>query len=176
MNSGDIGIIVVIAASTLFSLKQGFIKEIFGILAVVFGVVVGLYLHIPVGQMLSEKGLGSQAGHIVSFFLVFLGVFIVVGLFGRILHKFVKVVFLGWLDALLGALIGFLKGIILVCVAVGVITTYADESDRVLGSSKLSRPILKVVKTMTPAFPEDMEEAFKRKYKELTDWTDEHSE
>ena len=99
-----------------------------------------------------------------------------VGLFGQILHKFVKVVFLGWLDALLGALIGFLKGIILVCVAVGVIAAYADDPGPVLGPSKLSRPILKVVKTLTPSFPEDMEEAFRRKYGELTDWIDEHSE
>jgi membrane protein required for colicin V production len=175
MNTIDLIIVLVIGASTVFSLKQGFIKEVFSILAVGLGVVASLYLHVPVGQMLAERGLGPQAAHILSFVVVFLAVSIGLSVLGRVLSSFVRAAMLGWVDRLLGALAGFVKGVVVICVALAIITAYTDKAGPMLGGSKLSRPLLRAVEVLAPIFPKYAENMFKEKYKEFKYWIEEHA-
>ena len=84
-------------------------------------------------------------------------------------------VLLGWVDRLLGATMGLLKGVVLVCIALAVITAYVDDSGALLGRSRLAKPLLEIVELMTPVFPKDLNKTFKEQYQDMDDWVKEHS-
>ena len=170
MNSLDAGIIVVILASALWSMRQGFLREILSIAVVVFAVVVSLHLHGRVGQALSEKGFGEQGGHIMGFVIAFFAAAILGGLACKLVQFLVVPLLLRWLDGLLGALLGVIKGVLVVCVTLIVLTTYVDGSRALLGRSKLSGPMLQVAHLMTPLFPKGLSRTFNDRLNELRTW------
>ena len=170
MNSLDAGIIVVILASALWSMRQGFLREVLSIAVVVFAVVVSLHLHGRVGQALSEKGFGQQGGQIMGFVLTFFAAAIVGGLACKLVQSFVVPLVSSWLDGFLGALLGVTKGVLVVCVTLVVLTTYVDRSHSLLGHSKLSGPMLRVAHLMTPLFPKGLSRTFEDRLNELRSW------
>lgn len=174
MNSLDVGIIVVILASTLWSLRQGFLKEVLSIAVVVFAVVASLRLHGLLGQALSEKGFGEQGGNIMGFVLTFLAAAVVGGLVCKLVQSLAVPLLSIWVDGFLGALLGLIKGGVVVCVTLVVLTTYVDGSRSLLGRSNLAGPMLQVAHLMTPLFPKRLSRTFEDKLNELRRWTEDH--
>ncbi len=105
-------------------LSKGFIVGVFSLLAFVIGLAAALKFAAIVSVYLQEKGMEATKWlPVISFFLVFVVVILLVGLGARLIKKTVQFAMLGWLDSLLGI---FLYMIIYVIIF-SVILFFADK-------------------------------------------------
>jgi membrane protein required for colicin V production len=114
MTGVDLAIIVIVGASTLFGLWRGFIVEIATILGAVAGLGVASLEYVDLRRVLAQVAPHSAWLTVVSYLLIFLVVWGAILLIARRVRLLVRLMMLGWLDRLGGAVVGFLQGALVV--------------------------------------------------------------
>ena len=127
MNSLDLILIVVVAFSVFTGFMGGLARVGIGFAATLLGILFGFWFYsIPAGWLSVYLGPGTAA-NLLGFFMVFL-LFVIGGhIVGGILARLFKWVGLSWLDRLLGAGFGFVRGGLLVIAIVTSITAFAPN-------------------------------------------------
>jgi membrane protein required for colicin V production len=129
MNWVDITIIVTILSSTLMGMFWGLIRQAIAVLGLVGGIMIAGRFYEPVSVFLH----GSDGGGLVADanwarIIAFVGIMIIfslaLGAVGSVLRVVAKLLFLGWLDHLLGGLLGLLMAVTLVIAMVVVATVF----------------------------------------------------
>ncbi len=119
MNAIDIGILVILGIFLLKGVIRGLLKEVCSLLGLVLGGVFAFTFHLPLAQTLQDSfDLPAQLCVWGSFIAIFLLVVIIFGVVGFLLHRFVKLVFLGGFNRLAGALFGLVQGVVLLSMIV----------------------------------------------------------
>lgn len=149
MNTFDIVVIVIISFCLIRGLFKGIIGELSGIIGV-FGGFYGAYTYYPLITVYAEKWIeNSGIRNLMAFFLLFCAILVIIGLVSVLIRKFLKLVFMGWVDRTFGLVFGAAKGLLIVSVLFIMITTFLPKSSIVLADSKFSPYIAKVSKAMT---------------------------
>ena len=149
MNAFDIAIIVIVSFCLIRGLFKGIIGEVSGTVGVVAG-FYGAYTYYPFITPYGEKWITNPGiRNLTAFFLLFCAVLVIVSLVAVLIHKFLKLVFLGWVDRTFGLIFGTAKGILIVSVLFIMMTTFLPKSSHILNRSKFSPYVAKVSKAMT---------------------------
>jgi membrane protein required for colicin V production len=109
MNWLDILIIVCLVASAIGGLKTGIIRGLSGFLGLILGIFLAGLWYERVGGWLGFIHNESIA-NVIAFILVLVVVMAVIGLLGSLLHKIASSIMLGWLDHVIGGILGLLIG------------------------------------------------------------------
>ena len=105
----DIVILVAIAVAAFLGLRMGLIKAVLILVGIIVGVVLAGHFAGPLGQRLTFiPGEGVAKG--VAFAIILIGVLIIAAVVARLLTWAAKVVMLGWVNRLGGAVFGLLLG------------------------------------------------------------------
>ncbi|MGM0417815.1 MAG: CvpA family protein [Thermodesulfobacteriota bacterium] len=156
MNGLDIAIVCILGFTLIRGIMTGLMQSVSGIIGAVAG-FYSAYLYYPlVSDILAQWFKPGQAVNIVSFFIIFCVVLIAVTLLGKLLKWFMKIVFLGWVDRMGGAVLGLLKGGLVSAVLVAALTTFLSPASPVLKDSKLVPYISGTSETMMELVPEDI--------------------
>ena len=101
---------LIIISSVMAGFVAGFARVGIGFIAAIAGVVFGFWLYnTPAGWF--HKYIGSQAiSNVLGFLVVFWALLIAGAIVGKIFSTFFKWTGLSWLDRLLGAAFGFVRG------------------------------------------------------------------
>ncbi len=130
----DIVIVVIVVLSTLAAIVQGLIRELFSLAGLVFGLVLASWnyarLAAPLGRWIHSPGIAEA----LAFLSIALGVMLVAGVIGSLLQKTVQGIGLGWLDRIFGAAFGFVRGCILVMVAMLAVAAFRPGAPWMQGS------------------------------------------
>ena len=102
MNWLDIVILVVIVIFAFTGIKNGLISTLLNLVGLIVGVVLAGRFHTFLGD--------STAAQIIAFVIVLVVVLLVFMLVARILKRILHLVMMGWLDKLLGAVVGIAFG------------------------------------------------------------------
>ncbi|MCD4721531.1 MAG: CvpA family protein [Desulfobacula sp.] len=149
MNTFDIVVIVIIS----FCLIRGLFKGVIGEMSGIIGVVAGFYgacTYYPLITPYAEKWIENPGiRNIIAFFLLFCAILVIISLISVLIRKFLKLVFLGWVDRTFGLVFGAAKGLLVVSVLFIMITTFLPKSSNTLAASKFSPYVAKVSKAMT---------------------------
>jgi membrane protein required for colicin V production len=123
MNSLDIGILSIASIFFIRGILRGFIYELITVVGLILGYIISItYLSLLSAFILSFfPSLPEPVIKLISFFVLFVGTNLILRLVAKILTKTVKIAMLGWLNRLLGGLIGVLKGIIIMGIIVFVL-------------------------------------------------------
>jgi len=143
LNAIDIGILVVLGIFLLKGLIRGLLKEVCSLLGLVLGGVFAFTFHLPLAQTLQDSfGLPAQLCIWGSFIAIFLLVVIIFGVVGFLLHRFVKLVFLGGFNRLTGALFGLFQGVVLLAMIVLALNSSVvpKSAQRMVRKSQLAPP------------------------------------
>jgi membrane protein required for colicin V production len=111
MNWLDILILITLAASVIGGLTTGIVRGLVNLAGLILGIfLAGLYYETVAGWLgfISNADIAKTA----AFVLIVAVVMIIAGLVGALLHKLISAVLLGWLDHLLGGVLGLLVGAI----------------------------------------------------------------
>ena len=156
MNLLDGILVVIIAASTYYGIRHGLVLEIFALVAVLAGSGAGIAYHDLVAKPL--EGWLNHAG--AARFLGFAAVFLVVGaavfVLGRWARAFVHAVFLGWVDALAGGIIGFLKGVLAAWAILTLGVAYLPWAGETAKASRLAPSLLEISDYSDRVLPEEV--------------------
>ena len=117
----DIVIIIILAFFTINGFRHGFIVEISRIISLVGGFILAAKFHkelIPFIQPYIE----NESMQVTAAYLgIFTLAVVIITIIAKILQKFFELILLGWLNRLLGVLLGMLKGFLIVSLLIFII-------------------------------------------------------
>jgi membrane protein required for colicin V production len=134
----DIIILAIFLAFSLRGLWIGSIRQLTVLLALVGGYyLAGQYAHAILP--LTERFVANpQLTFMVSYVLIFLGAVLVFSLMGRLLHGFMRVTLLGWLDHLVGLAIGGIKAAVVASLLYMLLASTLSTTNDLLRKSRTS--------------------------------------
>ena len=159
MNVIDIIILICCVPALVQGFRKGFISQAVSLVSLVLGAWLAFKFSEPVGEWI--KGIADVDGvvlQVLSFTLIFLVVYLVLLLAGKIIRSLVKVVMLGWLDKLLGMTFAVLKvlliiGLVIICID-AINSTLTLIPSETLDGSVLYHPIKSVADVVFPYLKE----------------------
>ncbi len=116
MNIADLMIVLVLLVSVVQAAISGFFQEAFAIAGAVFGYIVAAWQYQRLTSYLSPYISSRWLAEIVAFLLIFSLVLVLAGLLGRTVRWLIKEVGLSGIDRFLGALLGLVRGALLVAI------------------------------------------------------------
>ncbi len=123
MNSLDIGILLIAAIFFIRGIFRGFVFELVSVVGLILGYIISItYLSLLAGYIFSFfPSFPESIVNLVSFFILFVGTNLLLRLVANVITKTLKIAMLGWLNRLLGGLLGMLKSIIIMSILVFII-------------------------------------------------------
>ncbi len=117
MNFFDIAILLVLAAFLIKGLVRGVVQEFFSFFGLVAGTILAFRFSPPLTDLLQKTlHLPGGVSAPVAFFALFITTILLFSLFGFLLSRFVKLLFLGGLNRVAGGLFGLAQGILLLAI------------------------------------------------------------
>jgi len=137
MNWLDIVIIVVAVLLGLAGLRQGIIKTVFGIAGLIGGIVLAGRYYDELAALLSPSG--ATWANIAAYAIILIATLIVAGVIGWFVAKLVHLVLLGWLDRLVGCVLGVLIGGLLCAAVLAIVVKYYPGTEAVISQSGVAK-------------------------------------
>ncbi|MBO5252103.1 MAG: CvpA family protein [Bacteroidaceae bacterium] len=159
MEALDIIILVLIGVGVIQGLMKGSIKQLAAIVGLVAGLLLARALFGTVAEQLAPAlGTSITIAQILSFILIWVAVPLGCSLVASVLTKALEVINLGWLNRLLGALLGAVKVMVLVGIGIYVLE-YIDPKSEIMSettkeASVLYSPMKDFVNLFLPAIKE----------------------
>lgn len=136
MQTIDIIIAVLLALGLISGLRAGLVKQVCSLVGLIAGLLVARALYLPMGDWLTaELGTSPQTAHIVAFILLLVIVPLLFSLVGWLVSKILGFICLGWLNRLLGGVIGIAKYALLAGVVLTAIELF-DGRDALISQSQ----------------------------------------
>lgn len=129
----DIVVLGVIGILTIIGLWKGALKQFFGLLGVVAGYILAMRFYQLCSGFLTSIHPGIA--RVTSFMAIFLASILVANLMGWAVGRLLGTSKLGFPSRIGGALLGFLKGCLVVTVTVMLINTYLPGDDTLFKNS-----------------------------------------
>ncbi len=155
MNILDIILLICLIPAIFQGLRKGFISQAISIVSLVAGIWMSAKFADIVTEWVSKYlSASEQVLKLVSFILILIGVFIVLGLIGRLLEATFKFVMLGWLNRLLGLVFSLAKALLILSMIIvafnSLNNTFGFVSKEVLDGSILYPPLKDLADTIFP--------------------------
>ena len=110
----DISFLAIVAALTLRGLWRGFMLEWASVAGLITGYLVAMtYADVLAQWLVSETNLHPSTAKYAGFLVVLLLTYDLVAALAKLLTKLLKLILLGWINRLLGAISGAAKGLLL---------------------------------------------------------------
>ena len=92
----------------------GFLKQVTGLLALYLGFFAASRYHDRILPVLRDISENPKVVFLTSYLILFVATYVVAMLIGKLLRHIIQLTIAGWFDRMLGAAVGFAKGVILV--------------------------------------------------------------
>ena len=159
MNVLDIILLICFIPAVIQGIRNGFIAQVISIAALILGVWASARFTPEVSTWLAQYiTVSEQVMKVISFTAILLMSFLVLALIGKFLEATFKLVMLGWLNSLLGAVFSLIKaGLVIGLVIMAFCSlnnTFNFVSEEVLNKSVLFPPLKKMAYTVFPYLKE----------------------
>lgn len=124
----DWAVVIILVCAILGGLVQGFFRSVCGLLGVVLGLVVAAWNYGRVAALFLPLVRIPAIANTIGFLLIALLVMALIGLIGNLLAKTFRLLGLGWLDGLAGAVFGFFQGVLLVIIGILVVVAFFPQA------------------------------------------------
>jgi membrane protein required for colicin V production len=160
MNILDILVVFTSIFCALLGSYWGLIRQVLAITGLLVGITIaGSYGPVVAAWLSSFMPNAALAGAL-GFILVLTGFSAFASLIASLLHRYVGLLFLGWLDQLLGGMLGLLQALLASAVVLVVLVAYSLITwDTLVNSSWLADPLLRLSLLITPLLREDVRQA-----------------
>lgn len=159
MTPADWLIVVVVAVNILLAAMHGFFAEVFSMAGLAVGYVVAAWRYKKLAEWLMTFLKSEWFAEIFGFLIIFFAVLILFGIAGRIARKLMKAAGLSGFDRFLGALLGIVKGVLVVAVILMGMTAFTPTS-KMLEDSKLAPYFLVMGRAAIWVAPQELRARF----------------
>jgi membrane protein required for colicin V production len=160
----DILLLVILAVTVIIGAVKGFVRQIIGLLAVIFGLILAIkyYSH---GKDVFTFLRNEVLAQLLGFFLIFMIVLAIGWAINILMAKTIKGPF-KTMNRIMGAGFGLLKGI-LVCVVVVFGFFVFPVNTQILEESVLAPYCIEIADSAYDIIPQDLKDKFKEAYQEI---------
>jgi len=148
-------IVVVLAASVLAGLVQGFLRSVFSLGGLVLGLVLAAWNYGRIASVLHPLVRSWEVANTVGFLLIAFVVAALAAAMGSVLSKILHHIGLGCLDRLAGALFGLFQGALVVTLCILVTVAFFPKAGW-LSESRLPRHFFAACHLSTHVSPEGL--------------------
>lgn len=128
MNLLDVLLVIIVGTSVVAGFMGGFARVGIGFLAALCGVLAGFWFYgIPAAWFHDHIVHSETAANLLGFFAVFFAFVLVGALIGKLLSKLFKWTGLSWLDRLMGAAFGLVRGAVIGVAFVAVLMAFTPK-------------------------------------------------
>jgi len=152
-------IVVIIVVSALMAAARGFFVELFSLVGVIFGYLLAVWEYWRVAPYYLPYVKTPWAADAAGFLTIFFAVVVVSGVIAHIVRWAVKSVGLSFVDRILGASFGLLRGVLMVTVLVLGLAAFPKGSEA-LANSELAPYFLVVGRAAIWVAPSDVRARF----------------
>ncbi|MFP3898707.1 MAG: CvpA family protein [Dehalococcoidia bacterium] len=153
MNWLDIVIIVVAALFGLAGLWNGIIKTAFGIAGLIGGIALAGRYYGGLAALLSPAG--ATWANIVAYAVILLATMVLAGVIGWFVSKLVHITLLGWLDRLVGFILGVAIGSLLCAAVLAIVSKYHTGLEGAISRSVTARFLMAGFPLLLALLPEE---------------------
>ena len=129
MTQVDNLILAVIAISSAFGVRRGFIKEIMSLLSWIAALLVSRVYSVSLASILENLIDNPSVRYVIAFSVLFVIIIMLGTLLNHLLSKLLVVTGLKIIDRLLGAVFGVARGTVIVLVFLFVLNVFVSESE-----------------------------------------------
>ena len=159
-------IIAVLALSTIVGIMRGVLREVLAIAGWVAGIFLAMNYSAVVAEHIPLESIGWLPRVIIAAVLIVVACLFVVGLLSAIIRRLLETAALRFEDRALGAVFGFLRGIVVVCACVFFFGMPASiHASRMWQQSVLIGPTETIINWSMPYLPAwlaDMRRSYRR--------------
>ena len=157
----DLLLALVIASSVLAGFASGFARAGVGFAAMIFGMFAGFWFYGIVAAYVIDYVSSQALANLIGFFVILAGVMLAGAITGRILAKFFKWVGLSWLDRLLGAAFGVVRGFVIAAAMATVLLAFSPSPPpRSVVDSKILPYVINVSDVLAALTPREIKDSF----------------
>jgi membrane protein required for colicin V production len=125
LTSFDWFLVAMVVVSGLMAFRRGLVRMLFSLAGLIAGILLASWNYLRVGIWLQRWIASATAAQIVAFVAILLGVMLVFSIAAGLVRRTVQAVGLGFMDRLLGAGIGVLRGVLLGVSAMMALAAFA---------------------------------------------------
>jgi membrane protein required for colicin V production len=155
MNWLDIVIIVVAVLLGIGGLRQGIIRTVFGIAGLIGGIVLAGRYYDGLAAVLSPAG--ATWANIAAYAIILLATLIVAGVVGHLVAKLVHFAALGWLDRLVGFILGIVIGGLLCAAVLAIVGKYYPGAEAVISQSVIAKFLMEQFPLLLALLPAEFD-------------------
>ncbi len=137
MNWLDIVIIVIVALLGFAGLRQGLIRTVFGIAGLIGGIFLAGRYYDELAAFLFPSG--ATWANIAAYAIIAVATLVVAGVIGWLLAKLVNFAALGWLDKLVGLILGIVIGGLLCAAILAIVVKFYPGMVATINQSIIAR-------------------------------------
>ena len=153
MTSFDYTILLIIGISIVVSMMRGAVREVLAIMGWLAAIYVAKIYATQLIPLLPADIPTEALKILAAYVIVFLGVLLVASLLTIALSSLIRKIGLNWLNRGIGAVFGFARGLLIVCVLVFLAGLTSLPKDARWTNAMFSSPLEALVKTMLPFVP-----------------------
>jgi len=151
-------IALVVLLSTLQAASEGFFHEFFALAGVVVGYLIAAWEYPRAARWYAHYVNSQWTADIAGFFSIFFVVLLLAGVLGRLARWAVKGIGLRWIDRVLGAMFGCIRGFAVSAVIVLALAAFAPQWG--LQNSRVAPMLLGLSRGIIWAAPASLRERF----------------
>jgi membrane protein required for colicin V production len=155
MNWLDIVIIVVAVLLGIAGLRQGIIKTVFGIAGLIGGIVLAGRYYSGLAALLSPAG--ATWANIAAYAIILIATLIVAGVIGWFVARLVHFAMLGWLDRLVGCILGVFIGSLLCAAVLAIVGKFYPGTEAVISQSVIAKFVMEGFPLLLALLPEEFD-------------------
>ena len=157
---------LVILVSTVLALTKGLVRELISLTALIGGFVLAILYYPKIGYWFQDLASSPAVANLIGFLIIFLGCLLAGAIAAFVVNRLVKAASLQWMDRLLGALFGFIRGWLIASIIVLALVAFPVRGN-VLARSYLAPYLLAGAKAASLLVPSDMKDRFNEGYKKV---------
>ncbi|MEA3442136.1 MAG: CvpA family protein [Chloroflexota bacterium] len=153
MNWLDAVIIVIGLLFGLFGLWKGAIKAAFSIAGLVGGIALAGHYYEPAANILSSSG--AVWAKIAAYAIILIATLVVATVIGWFVAKLIHITPLGWLDRLIGFILGAGTGCMLCAAFLAIVSEYLPGTKETISQSAMAKLLLEQFPLLLALLPDE---------------------
>src|SRR5579862_2125038 len=151
----DWAVVIIMASAVIAGMAQGFFRSVCSLGGLVLGLAVAAWNYGRLAAIFLPLFRIAAVANTIAFLVIALLVMALIGFIGNLLAKAFKMIGLGWLDSIAGAVFGFFQGVVLVVVFILVIVAFFPQ-EQWLAQSNLPRMFFGALHVSTHMTPSEL--------------------
>ena len=175
MNWLDVVLLLVLAGSVVTSFSTGLTREVIGLFSMIAALVLAIWFYGTAGSFLLPYVSSPGIANFCGFLIVFCGVLVLGAGVGWLMGRLMKVAGLSFVDRMLGACFGLVRGLLISIAIVLALLAFApvkSPPDAVV-RSKVAPYVIDAARVCAAIAPHEMKDGFRKSYEQVkTIWGD----